>query len=130
MRFVHDDHVPAGVAGLLQPPVGGRNQSDRRHDELLRQERICLRVRLVDRRATRLVEDVEPEVEAAQEFEEPLVHERIGHQYQRAADPAGQEKAMQHETGFDRLAQAHVVRQQHARGQASGDLGRHADLVR
>ena len=85
---------------------------------------------LLDGLAAFLVEDVEPKIEAAQQFHEPLVHQRFRHEDQHALRAAGQDQPMQNQAGFDGFAQAHFVGEQHARHQAAGHFGSDVKLVR
>jgi hypothetical protein len=56
--------------------------------------------------------------------------EGIGDKDQHALCASGEQEAMDDETGFDGLSQAHFVGEQDAGCQASGDFGGDAELVR
>ena len=73
------------------------------------QERIGVWLGLRDRGAASLVINVEPEVEAAQQLEEPLMHQCLGHHDQHPARAAGQNQTVQDEACLDRLAQSDLV---------------------
>ncbi len=72
------------------------------------------------------VEQRDLQVEAPAHFHQPLVLEVFRDQDQHAAGAAGQQLAMDHQAGFDGLAQAHFVRQQYpwrdAVGHFPGDV--------
>ena len=75
-----------------------------------------------DRFTAWLVKEREEQIEAAKQFDEPLVNERLGHHDQNASGTAGEMEAMHDQTGFDRLAEAHLIRDEHARVQAARDF--------
>jgi len=58
------------------------------------EKRVFARLAAFDVGAARLVEDREPQVEAAQEFDEPLVGERLGYEDEGAFNSAGGEQAL------------------------------------
>ena len=57
-----------------------------------------------------------PQVKLSQQLNEPLVHQRFGHENQYARGAAGNQLAMHDESRLDGFAQTHFVREQHARG--------------
>ena len=130
MRFVDDDHVPTGGQRLLQAPLVLGEETEFADEQLIVEERVRARLVLLDGDAPALVEDVEPEVEAPQQLEEPLVDQRFRHDDQDPLRAAGQQQPVQDEAGLDRLAEANLVGEQHARQQATGHLGRDAQLMR
>jgi hypothetical protein len=85
---------------------------------------------LFQRLAAFFVVDREAEVEAAQQFDEPLVHQRVRQQHQRARGAAGGELASEDHAGLDGLAQAYFVGQQHAWRSPRGSDAGHAQLMR
>ena len=93
-------------------------------------EGVLARVAFFDRDAARLVEDGEPEVEAAEELDEPLVGERLGYEDQGARGASGRKEALEDEAGLDGLAEADLVGEEHARDLAPGDLLQDVELVR
>ena len=84
---------------------------------------------LLDGGASRLVEDVEPQVETAQQFEKPLVHERFRHDDEHALRATGEQQPVEDQAGLDRLAEADFVGKEHAGNQAPGHLRGDAELV-
>ncbi len=60
----------------------------------------------------------------------PLRNQRIGDEDQHPASQAPQQVLTQQETGFDRLAQPHFVRQQHATTEPAQRLPHCLDLIR
>ena len=53
-----------------------------------------------------------------------------GSENEHAIRAPGEVQAVQDQTGLDRFAEAHLIRQQHAREQARGDFARDGKLVR
>ncbi|KAF1068543.1 MAG: hypothetical protein GAK45_01330 [Pseudomonas citronellolis] len=78
---------------------------------------------------TLAVEQGDVEVEAAAHFHQPLVLEVFRQQDQHPAGAAGEQLAVNDQTGFDGLAQAHFVGQQNARGDTVGDFASDVQLV-
>ncbi len=70
------------------------------------------------------------QVEAAAHLHQPLVLQVLWHQDQYAVSAARQQLAMDHQTGFDGLAQTHFVRQQDPRRNAVGHFTGDVQLVR
>ena len=110
--FVDHQQVPAGgeqrVLGLvvvLQPLQGDQ-----------RQLAVLEGVAGVAFHETLGVEQGDVEVEAPAHFHQPLVLQVFRHQDQYAAGATGEQLAMNHQAGFDGLAQTHFVGQQYARG--------------
>src|SRR5688572_22491758 len=73
---------------------------------------------------------MEPEVEAAQQFDEPLMHERFGHKDQRALHTSGEDEPVQDEAGLDCLSEPDFIRKKHSRYQPARHLGGNVDLMR
>ena len=90
----------------------------------------AVRIMLLDRVAALLVEEAEEQIEAAQQLHEPLVDQRLRHEDQHAVGAAREMQAMQDQPRLDRLAEAHLIRQQHARHEPRGDLPGDEHLVR
>ena len=130
MRFIDHQHVPPGVERLPESGFAAGEKADAREHELIVEKRIRLRVGRLDGLAAFLVEDVEPEIEAAQQFHEPLMHERFREDDEHALRAAGQEQPMQDEARLDGFAEAHLVGQQHARREAGGHFRGDVELVR
>ncbi len=76
------------------------------------------------------VVNAEPEVEAAQEFDEPLVGEGFGDEDEDAAGFADGEQALQDEAGFDGFAETDFIGEEYAGDLARGDFVEDVDLVR
>ncbi len=115
--LVHDHEVPAGLDHLVAARLGALagEEGDAGEPELGREEGVFARLALLAGDAAGLVEDGEPEVEAAQQLDEPLVHERLGHEHERALGATDGEQALEDKAGLDGLAQADLVGEQHAR---------------
>ena len=75
------------------------------------------------------VEQGDVEVETPAHFHQPLVLQVFRHQDQHAAGATGEQLTMDHQAGFDGLAQAHFVGQQYARGDAVGHFTGDVQLV-
>ena len=99
-------------------------------DELAVEEGIGGGIIGLDGRAAVLVEEGEEEVEAPQELDEPLVDEGLGHEDENAVGAAGEVQAVEDETGLDGLAEADLVGEEDAGGEAAGGLGGDGHLVR
>ena len=81
MRLIHNQHVPSGGKRLLGSLLAVGEQGDAAKDQLGFQEWVA-----VTRGLTSLfIVDVKPEIEAAQQFDEPLVNKRLGHEDQGLA---------------------------------------------
>ena len=63
----------------------------------------------VDGLASFLVEDVKPQIETPQQFNEPLVDERIRHKNQHTFCAAGEDQPMKDEAGFNGFAETHFI---------------------
>ena len=75
------------------------------------------------------IKDAEAEIEAAQQFHIPLMHQRLRHQDQDPVSPSGQMQPVQNQAGFDRLSQPHFICEEHPGAQSSGYLGGNTQLV-
>ena len=69
-----------------------------------------------------LIKNRELKIKTTQHLDQPLVHEIVRHDDQRAANAPRQPLAMQDEPGFDGLAQTHFVSQQNTWRMAPGDF--------
>ncbi len=130
VRLVDYQQVPAGLQRGLRAlaPAGEETQVGDHH--LLVEEWIAPIAGRFDRLRALLVEDREVEIEATAQLDEPLINQRLGQQHQHAPGAPGGDQTRDHGAGFDRLAQAHLVGQQHARRPPlAGNLG-HPQLVR
>ena len=103
MGLVHDDHIPTRGQRLIPAHrVAGQKGNARQH-ELRSEKRIFFGVAAFARRAPRLVVDAEPKIKSPQQFDEPLVGERLRHQDQDSPRPSHRQQALQNQTRLDRL---------------------------
>ena len=130
MRLVDDDEVPAGGEGLFAALLDVGEESDARESELGAVERIFSRIAGLDVVEADFVVDGEPEIEAAEEFDEPLVCERFGYENEGALHFADGEEALEDEAGLDGFAEADLVGEEDARDLARGDFLEQIKLVR
>jgi hypothetical protein len=119
--FVDDDEVPAGVDGLLGSFWVLAEELDATEDELVIEERVCIKVALFDGLAAFLVEDGGVEVKAAEHFDEPLIDEGFGDEDECAGGAATEEEAVEDEAGFDGFAEADFIGEEDPGGVAGGD---------
>ena len=103
---------------------------DATEHELIVEERISVRVGSLNGLATLVVKNVEPEIEPAEQFNEPLVNERFRHKDQHTLYASRLDQPMNNQAGFDRLAQAHLIGEQHARDKTASHLSSDVKLVR
>ena len=130
MSLIDNQQIPAGVLGLFGAFGVGGEEIDAAEDELIIEERVLIRQAFLDGGAAFFIKDVRPKVELAQQLDEPLMHERLGHENQQARGAAGDEQAMQYESGLNGLAEAHFIGQQHARSQPVADFLCDVQLMR
>jgi hypothetical protein len=78
---------------------------------------------------TLLVEEGEEEVEAAQQFHEPLMDEGFWNKNENPVSPSGEVQAVQDETGFDGLAQTHFVCEEESGSKTLDGLRGNGELV-
>ncbi len=125
VRFVDHQQVPTGseqrVLGLFV-----LDQPFQRHQ---RQLRILERVAGIALDEPLGVEQGYLQVEAPAHFHQPLVLQVLRHQDQHAAGAAREQLAVNHQAGFDGLAQAHFVGQQNTWGAAVGHFTGDVQLV-
>ena len=72
--------------------------------------------------ATGFVVDTEPEIKAAQEFDEPLVREGLGHENEDAFRLADGEEPLEDETRLNGFSQPDFVREEDARNLTRGNV--------
>ena len=135
MRLVHDNHVPARGTDLTGARRGVRDPVEAHDRGLRRQKRIrrlasTVFVRKLHRLAVRLVHQGERPMEAPEHLDEPLMHERLGHEHEHTRDLAASQQPVHHQPGFDRLAETHFVSEERARYGARRDLLADVELVR
>ncbi len=80
MGFIDDEEIPTGVGGLCGTFGRAAKQGERAEHELAVEERIALGISRFDGGAALFIEEAEHQIEAAQEFDEPLMRQRIGHE--------------------------------------------------
>src|SRR5262245_1136747 len=130
MRFVDDKNVPTCCQCLLSSLFVLYEQADAAQNELVVEEWILMRIDVLNRLASLFIEDMEPEIEAAKQFNEPLVDQRLRHENQHTFRPAGENEPMKNKTSFDRFAEAHFIGEQDSRRESSGDFRSNEELVR
>ena len=130
VRLIHHHDVPARGERLRAAALIAREQPDAAQHQLIVEKWICLRLIRLDGRAPLLIKQVKPQVEAAQQFHEPLVDQRLRHENQRPPHSPRLEQPMHNQARLNRLAQAHFIRQQNPRSQPPRHLGREIKLMR
>src|SRR5215475_7664009 len=113
MRLIDDDDVPTGFECLCRPIFVLSKPCQAAKNELPVQKRIRTGVSRLDIFASLLIENVKPEIETPEQFNEPLMHQRFGNKNEGALHTAGEYQSMQDEAGFDCLSQAHFIGEQH-----------------
>ena len=89
MRLIHNQHVPSGGERLLGSLLAVGEQRDAAKDQLGLQEWVAVTRGLT----SLLIVNVKPEIEAAQQFDEPLVNKRLGHENKDSLGSAGEDRA-------------------------------------
>ena len=130
VRLIHDEQIPPRRERLRGARRIIHEQRRAGDDQLAVEERVRLRVVRLDGRAALFIEDAEEQIETPQQFHEPLMNQRLRHEHQHAGGPAREVQPMQDESGLDRFAQAHFIRQKHARHEAASHFARDRHLVR
>ena len=128
--FVDDEEVPGGGEGLASPERVEGEEVEGAEEELAVEEGVAAFGAVFNGGAAGFVEEAEAEVEAAEQFDEPLVDKGFRDEDEDAVGPAGQVEALQNEAGFDGFAQADFVREENAGAPALGHFGGDAELVR
>ena len=130
MRFVYDDQIPARGDDLLAAFFVARQKAHAGERKLAGKKRVFLGFAFLAGGAPGLVENGQPQIETPQQFDEPLVHQRFGHQNQRAFGAANGEQALEDQAGLDGFAETHFIREQHARDLPARDFVENVELVR
>ena len=99
-------------------------------DELAVQEWISGILVGVKGGTTLLVEEGEEEVEAAQQFHEPLMDEWFWNKNENPVSASGEMQAMQDETGFNGLAQTNFICEEESGSETLDGFRGNGDLVR
>jgi len=60
--------------------------------------------------ASFLIKDIQQNVEPPEHFHEPLMHERFGHEDERALHATGKDESMENQARLDRLPEADFIR--------------------
>ena len=128
--FIDDDDVPTGGEGLVTAWLAAGEERHGAEGELRGEKRILAGVTLLAGDATRLVIDAEPEIEAAEQLDEPLMRQRLGHEDEHAFRFSDGEEALEDEAGLDGFAEAHLVGEEDARNLARGDFLQNVELMR
>jgi hypothetical protein len=128
--FVNDEEIPAGFEDLGGAGFGGGEEGEAGEDELGIQEGVDAFVVVFDGLAAVLVKEAEEEIEAAEEFDKPLMEEGVGDKDEDAGGAAGELEAMEDEAGLDGFAEADFVCEQDAGEEAAGDFTGDGHLMR
>src|SRR5581483_11104424 len=112
--------------GLLRPRLVRRQQFNAAQYKLDFEKWIGLSIRT----APLCIINVEPEIEPAQQFQEPLMDERFGYKNQCTFHASGQDQAVQNQAGFDSLPQPDFIRQQNAWGDPACNFRCYVNLMR
>src|SRR6188474_545975 len=120
MRLIHNQHVPSGGEGLLGSLLAVGEQGDAAKDQLRLQEWVAVTRGLT----SFLIVNVKPEIEAAQQFDEPLVNKRLGDENEDSLDSTGEDQPMKDEACLNRLAQPDLVSEKHTWRHARRNFGR------
>lgn len=123
MGLIHDHDVPRGGCDCRRARARARKRC--RHEHA-----VGALPELGPRTLGRPWRDREVQAELPLQLVVPLRNERVGDEDQHPAGQAPQQVLAQQETGFDRLAQPHFVRQQHATTEPAQRLAHCLDLVR
>ena len=130
MGLIDHKQVPAGLQGLLKPRRLPGEQVESAEQQLIVQEGVAAWICFLKGLAARLVKDVKPEIEATQQFQEPLVHQGFRHQDNYPPYAAGEQQPVEDETSLDGLPQAYLVRKQDSRHDPPCHLCSDAELMR
>ena len=82
--LIDDEQIPTSVSGLCRTFGRAAEQRKRAEDELAVEEGIAFGISGFDGGAALLIEEAEHQIEAAQEFDEPLMRKGIGHENEDA----------------------------------------------
>src|SRR5204862_535457 len=115
MGFIDDKDVPTGGQSLFNSLLVRFEEVDTAKHELAFQERVVSGIDLFDCLASFFVENVEPKIKTAQQFHEPLMNQRVGHEDQHALGAADEELAMQDQACFNGFSEADFIRKQNSR---------------
>ena len=129
MGFVDDEEVPGGGESLALAARAVGEEGKGADEELAIEEGVAAFGAVFDGGAAGFVEEAEAEVEAAQQFNEPLVDEGFGDENEDAVGPASEVEAVEDEAGLDGFAQADFIGEKDAGTPAGRDFGGDAELV-
>ncbi len=128
--FVNDEEIPAGFEDLGGAGFGGGEKGEAGEDELGIEEGVDAFVVVLNGLAAVFVKETEEEIEAAEEFDEPLMEEGVGDEDEDAGGAAGELEAMKDEAGLDGFAEADFVSEEDAGEEAAGDFTGDGHLMR
>jgi hypothetical protein len=129
MGLIDDEQIPPGLERLFGPAGLGAEEGEAAEDELAIEEGIGIGLGGFDRLAAFGVKEAEEQVEAAPEFDKPLVDEAFWNQNQNAGGSPREVESVQDEAGLDGFPQTHLVGQKHPGEESGGDFGGDVDLV-
>ena len=128
VRFVDHHQIPLRLRQQLKALLVAAHEIERANNQLFGLESV---VAVVLRFGVAVVvEQREVEVEAAQHLDQPLMLQSFRHDDQHALGAPGQQLLLDNHAGFDGFAEAHFVRQQHARRMAAAHVVGDMQLVR
>src|SRR5690348_11025221 len=129
VRLIHHEHIPAGVQGLLDPPLIAGKQFHAGEHNLAFEEWINFRIGCFDGFAPFLIKDMKPEIETAEQFHEPLMNQGLRHDDQHAGRPSGENQPVKNQARFNGFSKSDFIRQQDTRHQPPGHFRCDVELV-
>ena len=127
--FIDDDEVPAGGDELGEAALVAGGEGGAAEHELVAGEGVFAGLGGFGFEAAGFIKNAEPEVKAAEELDEPLVDERLGHEDEGATHAADGEEALEDEAGFDSFAEAYFIGEEDAGEGAADDFLGEVKLV-
>ena len=122
VSFVDNQEIPLGIEHLSITVGRGGQIIETDADDLTVEKGIGVGVGSFDGLAAFLIEQTGDEVEPAEQFDKPLVHQGLGKYDQGPFGPTGKMQAVQNETGLDGFAQAYFIGEEYTGLQAVGDF--------
>ena len=110
VRLIHDQQIPLGSNGLLEPFLRICDEPGATEDELIVQERVCVFLIGFNRLTSVFVEDIDPEIKFSQQLDEPLMHERFWDNDENSRGSTTNEKAVKDQACLDRFSEADLIR--------------------
>jgi len=130
MGLIDHQHVPASRRGQRPPFRTAGQQLHAAEYQLILEKGILIGLHSEQGFDLLLIVEAEDKIEAAQELDKPLVHQRFGYQDEDAVDAADGEQPVQDKGGLDGLAQTGFVGEEHPGIRTGGDGVGHIELVR